>query len=69
MKTYKALVKDKKTKEYKVITSDYNNKSEFIKDLRNNGYMVNPIKVKTKEVYDYIVNSTNCCPWDWKENN
>ncbi|MDF2606584.1 MAG: hypothetical protein K0S34_774 [Bacillales bacterium] len=66
---FKALAKDKETKELITIESEYSNKSDFIKDLRNNGYMVNPIKVKKSEVFDYIIEKTNCYSWDWKENN
>ena len=66
---YKAIVTDKKEKRRVVIESEYNTKTEFIHDLRANGYTVNPIKVKTKEVFEYIMNHTNCNPWDWKEIN
>lgn len=46
MKTFKALVKD--GKQVVVIESEYDRKSDFIKDLRHNGYKVNPRKVKEK---------------------
>lgn len=66
MRTYKALVKDKITDKYITIESDYDTKSDFIKDLRGNGYAVNPNKVKTKEIFNYIVEHTDMNPWDWK---
>ena len=69
MKTYKALVKDKLTKGIVIIESEYNCKKDFIQDLRSNGYSVDSNKVKEKEVFDYIINNTNCNPWDWKEIN
>jgi hypothetical protein len=62
---FTAFIKDKETKEKKFLTMDYPNKSAFIKDLRNNGFAVNPLKVKTKEVMDYILDHTNCEKWDW----
>ena len=66
---FKAMVIDKDTKKHTIIESEYPNKSAFIKDLRNNGYKVNPDKVKKSEIFDYITNNTNCNIWDWKENN
>ena len=69
MKTYKAFVTEKRTGRKVVITSDYERKADFIDDLRRNGYRVNPLYVKTADVYDYIVQNTNCNPWDWREIN
>lgn len=69
MKMYKAIVKDKMDGRKVIIESESNTKEEFIHDLRANGYAVNPIKVKTKEVFEYIMNHTDCNPWDWKEIN
>lgn len=66
---YKAIVKDKQTKELIIIESEYDKKIDFINDLRGNGYMVNPLKVKKAEVFNYIINNTNCNKWDWEENN
>lgn len=65
MKVYKAIVTNKMNGKRVVIESEYNTKAEFIYDLRANGYAVNPVKVKTKEVFDYIMDHTNCNPWDW----
>lgn len=67
MTIYKAIVTDKMNRKRVVIESEHNTKAEFIHDLRKNGYAVNPIKVKTKEVFEYIMNETNCYDWDWKE--
>ena len=62
----KALVKynDKLT----VVESEYRTKKEFITDLRANGYKVNVNKVKLANVFDYIIECTECSEWDWKEN-
>lgn len=44
---YSAIIKDKESKRRIVIREqEYPNKSEFIHDLRHNGYAVNPLKVK-----------------------
>ena len=66
MKKYKALVKNKRTKQLVIIESAHRTKTEFIQDLRGNGYMVNPYKVKLADVFDRIMNSTNCSLKDWK---
>ena len=66
-KLYKALVKNENN-EIVIIESEYSTKKDFIKDLRTNGYKVNPIKVKKAKIFDYIMNNTNCYDWDWKEN-
>ena len=66
-KLFSAVVKDKQTKETILITNkEYETKSQFIKDLKNNGYAVNPYKVKESEVFDYIINYTNCELVEWK---
>lgn len=52
---YKAIVTDKISGRRVVIEGEFNTKAEFINDLRKNGYAVNPIKVKTKEVFEYII--------------
>lgn len=64
MKNYKAIVSDKFG--IRVINcGEYNRKADCINDLRRNGYKVNPKKVKPAELFDYIMNHTNCAPWDW----
>lgn len=67
-KIFKASVKCKKNNARIIIEGIYTSKAEFIKDLRENGYSVNNNKVKTKEVFDYIINHTNCSLEDWKTN-
>lgn len=69
MKTYKAIVTDKETKRTVIVESEAYTKAEFIHDLRRNGYAVNPYKVKEKEVFTYIMEFTNCYPWDWEHIN
>lgn len=64
---YKALVTHKVDKTKVIIESECNSKAEFIKELRANGYSVNPLKVKTKEVFEFIMNNTNVSPEDWKK--
>lgn len=44
---------------------EYQRKADFIHNLRANGYKVNPKKVKQADVFEYILNHTNCAPWDW----
>ena len=46
MKTYSAIVRDGK-RVVIIENQEYQTKAEFIHDLRNNGYKVNPAKVKT----------------------
>lgn len=64
MKKYSALVKDG-TRVVFICNQEYARKSDFIRDLRCNGYKVNPRKVKESHIFDYILNHTNCYPWDW----
>lgn len=62
---YKALVTDKETKEKLFIEFDSPTKKQFIQDLRLNGYSVSDQKVKKSEVYNWILNNTNCQEEDW----
>ena len=55
MAIYKAFVKEKQSKEYLFVESDYKTKKDFIQDLKSNGYAVNPKKVMLKEKYDYLL--------------
>lgn len=64
MKMYSAIVKDG-NRVVVIRNQDYRTKAEFINDLRHNGYKVNPKKVKPSDVFDYIIDHTNCNPWDW----
>jgi len=67
MKTYKAIVKDKKDGERMIIEREYETKASFIADLRANGFAVNSNKVKESKVFDWIMDNTNCNPWDWRK--
>lgn len=64
MKTYSAVVKDGNRLVF-IKNQEYARKDDFIHDLRCNGYKVNPKKVKPSDVFEYILNHTNCNPWDW----
>lgn len=64
MKLYSALVKDGNRIVF-IKNQEYNTKAEFIRDLRCNGYKVNPKKVKPADVFEYILEHTNMNPWDW----
>lgn len=64
MKKYSAIVKDEGRTVF-IKNQEYENKAAFIYDLRKNGYKVNPRKVKPSDVFEYILNHTNCAPWDW----
>ena len=64
MKKYSAIVKDEGRTVF-IKNQEYANKAAFIYDLRKNGYKVNPRKVKPADVFEYILNHTNCAPWDW----
>lgn len=68
MKTFSAVVKDGNHTVF-IEDQEYKTKADFIHDLRRNGYKVNPDKVKTSDVFDYIMKHTNCNPWDWKRIN
>lgn len=63
---FKASVKDD-TGALQHIERDYPTKAQFIRDLRNNGFKVDNRKVLTKKSFDYIIESTNCTKWDWRE--
>lgn len=63
---FKASVKDD-TGALMHIERDYPTKSQFIRDLRNNGFKVDNRKVLTKKSFDYIMDNTNCTKWDWRE--
>lgn len=64
MKKYSAVVKDG-NRIVLIRDQEYPTKADFIRDLRGNGYRVNPKKVKPSDVFDYIMDHTNCNPWDW----
>lgn len=58
MTTYIASVRDKETKEVKLITRDYPNKKAFREDLYGNGYSVRFIT--TEDKFD-----EDCEKWYW----
>lgn len=66
MKKYKTYAYDKKTKKYVFIESEYPTKANFIKDIRANGYRVNPIRVAEANVYNYIMEHTNAEDIDFR---
>ena len=66
LKMFSAWVKDKNTKQHLRIDSEYKTKTDFISDLRSNGYAVSQYHVKEKVEYDRIINETDCNIWDWK---
>ena len=68
MAKYSAVVRDKQTGKLLILRSkEYNSKREFISDIRFNGYSVQAMKVHEDEVFNYIMQNTNCTPEDWKE--
>lgn len=48
MKTFVASVRDKKSREIKIIEREYERKSDFYNDLRGNGYSVRFITTPDK---------------------
>lgn len=48
MKKYTAFVKDNFDKTYTMVTSEYNTKADFIKDLKANGYSVRFVSIADK---------------------
>ena len=61
---YKAFVKDKETGKVNFMEYDYDSKSDFIRDLKLNGYTV--IRVEPKELYDFVLDNTNADKYDWE---
>ncbi len=63
---YKAIVRDKQDNQVLIIERDYPTKTEFIKDLRANGFAVNRDKVKESKLFDYILENTNGEERHWR---
>lgn len=61
---YKAFVRDKETGKTTFMEYDYDSKSDFISDLKHNGYTV--IRVEPKELYDFVLENTNGDKYDWE---
>jgi len=67
---FKAIVTDPyDNNKKKIVEISQTTKKAAIRDLRGNGFKVDRSKVKKSEVFDYIMNNTNCNSWDWEENN
>jgi len=64
---FKAVVKDKRSKQTMIIEINQDTKKRAVTDIRANGYTVDRDKVKPAEVFDYIMMNTNAEPWDWKK--
>lgn len=62
---FKATVRNKETGQSTVIESEYNLKSDFVKDLRSNGYSV--VRAEPKEVFDFVIENTNGTKYDWED--
>jgi hypothetical protein len=67
MANYKAIIKQDGKSE--IIEMESTSKKQLIEDIRKNGYSVNSLYVKKSEIFDHIMDHTNCNEWDWKENN
>ena len=63
---FKAIVTDKLDGRKTIIESEYEKKSDFIRDIRSNGYRVDDRKVKESEVFDFIMTNTDCEKLDWQ---
>lgn len=61
---FKAFVKDKETGESKFVESDYPSKSDFVTDLKHNGYSVS--RAEPKDLYDFILNNFNGDKHEWE---
>lgn len=63
---YKALVRDKfNGGRTLTISSEYDSKAQFIHDLRGNGYIVSDKKVKSEDLFDFIVEHTDMDDRAW----
>ena len=61
---FKAFVKDKKTGEPQFLEYDYDKKSDFINDLRQNGYSIH--RVEPKDLYDFVMDNFNGEKHEWE---
>lgn len=67
-KSYSASVSDPERRAGRfTITRDYSSKAEFIRDIRGNGFKVNPMRVLETELFNFVIMHTNCEPSDWQE--
>lgn len=61
---FKAFVKDKETGESKFIESDYPSKTDFINDLKHNGFSVS--RAEPKDLYDFVMDNFNGDKYEWE---
>lgn len=61
---FKAFVKDKETGESKFVESDYPSKSDFVTDLKHNGYSVS--RAEPKDLYDFVLDNFNGDKYEWE---
>jgi len=67
MKVFKAFVRIKETGNHKVIESAYESKTAFIRDLRGNGFAVDPVMVQPKALFHQVwKGAVDQTPGDWK---
>ena len=66
VKKFKGLVKDKQTKERKILEAEANSKTEWLEMVRDNGYSVTNWRVKESHVFDWIMENTNGEKWDYQ---
>lgn len=45
---------------------EFKDAGEFYQYLKMRGFSVNPKMIKPSKVFDYIMENTNCSPWDWE---
>lgn len=63
---YKSLATNKETSRIEIVEGDFENKDEFIKWFKYNGYMCDEITIKDSDVFDFICNQTSHTPDDFK---
>jgi hypothetical protein len=63
---FKASVKSKTTGKISHIEITQTNKANAIRDIRGNGYSVDANKVKSPEVFNFIIENTNATPEAWR---
>ena len=69
MRAFKAVATDRRNGAVRIIEGRATSKRQIIERLRGGGYVVNPVKVKHPAVFDHIMETTNCYPEDWRDNN
>lgn len=46
---------------------EFKDVGEFYHYLKMRGFFVNPKMIKPSKIFDYILENTNCSPWDWEK--